>query len=99
MFAAWCVLFDVSILAAHALTNGRYPSLAKVIVCTAITVAANAYCFWTEREHRACRIAMRRLTKDGIERTAITVGQATIVVVVVMAVSALFAWVFFFIDG
>lgn len=99
MFAAWCVLFDVSILAAHALTNGRYPSLTKVIVCTGITLAANAYCFWTEREHKACRVAMRGLLRDGVARPAITVRQAAFVVLVVLVVSLLFAWVFFFVDG
>jgi len=99
MIAGWCVLFDVSILAAHALTNGRYPSLGKVLVCTAITVIANAYCFYTARQHKACRAAFAALVKDGIGRPAITVYQAAIIVLVVLAVSALLAWAFFFVDG
>ncbi len=95
MFAGWCVLFEVSTVVTHILTNGRHPTLGRVLVCTAITVTANAYCFYTARQHRACREACAALVKEGIGQPAINVRQTVIVILVVMAVSALFAWTFF----
>jgi hypothetical protein len=96
LLAVWCGLLDVSVIVAHLLTNGSYPSLAKVVVSTSITVAVNAYCFYTARQHRACRQAFRELVRDGIARPAITIHQAGIVVAALLGFTALWTWVFFF---
>ena len=76
--------------------NGPIPSLAKVIVCTAITVTVNAYCYWTPGKHKACREAFRAIAKDGIGRPVLTAYQAAIIVAALMGFTVLSTWAFFF---
>ena len=96
MLAVWSALLDISTIVVHALTSGRYPSLARIIVCTSVTVTLNAYCFWTAKKHRECREACRAVVKKGIARPAINTYQTGIVIAAVMGFSAIFGWAFFF---
>ena len=96
LLALWCAMLDISIILSHALTHGRYPSLEKVIVCTAITLSLNAYCLWTARQHKVCREAFQAILKERLGQPAITIRQAAMVVGAVMFFSILGAWAFFF---
>jgi multisubunit Na+/H+ antiporter MnhC subunit len=94
LLALWCLMLDLAIIVAHSVTNGRYPSLTKVIACTVITVSINAYCFWTAKKHREWRAALRLASKAGL-RPAITIRQAVIVVAAIIGFSVLGTWALF----
>src|SRR5262245_7402790 len=92
LLAIWSGMLDVAIIVSHLMSNGRYPSLFKVVVCTTITVAVNAYCWYTASKHRECRAAIARLIKEGIVRPALMPYQALFVVLAAMGFSALGGW-------
>src|SRR5262245_18029857 len=94
LIAFWCNAFDVLLIVSYATTNGRFPPLSKIIICTAVTITVSVYCLRTERKNKACRVAFRALVKEGLGRPAITDIQ-TATLVGMLAVFTYFGfWVF-----